>query len=175
MTKATPIKFEKNMCKVLDNEVITKMLVAIRRKNIYVIYTNDLDNDYELCLFSAKDECVMWYNRLGHVNAKNLSKITNQNLIFKLPRLTLSKNMVYNACYLGKHVRTPFKFKSVIKMASILQLLHLNLFGSIRMMSFKKKRYGLIIIGDFSRFIWVLFLATKDESFDALKNFAKKM
>ena len=38
-----------------------------------------------------------------------------------------------------------------------------------------RKRYGLVIIDEFSRFTWVLFFANKDEFFIAFKNFAKKV
>ena len=42
-------------------------------------------------------------------------------------------------------------------------------------MSLEKKRNGLIIVGDFSRFTWVLFLSNKVDSFEAFKNFFKNV
>ena len=42
-------------------------------------------------------------------------------------------------------------------------------------MSLGKKRYGLVVVDDFSGYTWVLFLANEDEAFHAFKNFAKKL
>ena len=161
------VKFEKDMCKVLDKEGSSEVLLVLIRNNVYVVYMNDLDKDFELCLFTVKDECVMWEKHLRHINTKHLVKIANQKMVSKLPKLTLSKDMFYNACSLVKHVRTSFKSKTIISMTFPLQLLYLDLFG--------KKRYGLVVVDDFSGYTWVLFLANKDEAFHTFKNFAKKL
>ena len=56
-----------------------------------------------------------------------------------------------------------------------LQLLHMDLFGSSRTSSFGGKYYCLVIVDDFSRFIWVIFLATKDEPFPLFTRLARKV
>jgi len=40
-------------------------------------------------------------------------------------------------------------------------------------MSLGGNYYGLIVIDDYSRFTWTLFIATKDEAYHAFKRFAK--
>nr|GEU97788.1 retrovirus-related Pol polyprotein from transposon TNT 1-94 [Tanacetum cinerariifolium] len=50
-------------------------------------------------------------------------------------------------------------------------LLHMDLFGSTFVKSLNKKNYCLVITDDYSRFTWVFFLATKDETSPTLKNF----
>ena len=45
-----------------------------------------------------------------------------------------------------------------------LQLLHMDLFGPINVMSMSKKRYALVIVDDYSKYTWVLFLHSKDET-----------
>ena len=42
------------------------------------------------------------------------------------------------------------------------------------MASFSKARYVLVIVDDYSRFTWVLFLHSKDEAFENFTSFAKK-
>ena len=79
------------MCKVLEKEGSTEVLLVRRRKNFYGIYTNDLDRDFEFCLFSMKDKCVTWHKRLRHANTKHLVKIANQKLVFELPKLICQK------------------------------------------------------------------------------------
>ncbi|GJR02289.1 putative ribonuclease H-like domain-containing protein [Tanacetum coccineum] len=49
--------------------------------------------------------------------------------------------------------------------------LHMDLFGPTFMSSLIHKRYCLVITDDYSRFTWVFFLATKDETSEILKNF----
>ena len=51
----------------------------------------------------------------------------------------------------------------------------MDLFGPTRAMSFRRKKYGLVIVDDFSRFIWVLFLTYKDETFEIFEKFCKRV
>ena len=45
-----------------------------------------------------------------------------------------------------------------------LQLLHMDLFGPVNVMSLSRKRYALVIVGNFSKYTWVLFLNSKDKT-----------
>nr|GEW57030.1 putative ribonuclease H-like domain-containing protein [Tanacetum cinerariifolium] len=49
--------------------------------------------------------------------------------------------------------------------------LHMDLFGTTFVKSLNKKLYCLVITDDYSRFTWVFFLATKDETTPILKTF----
>ncbi|GJV40451.1 putative ribonuclease H-like domain-containing protein [Tanacetum coccineum] len=51
-----------------------------------------------------------------------------------------------------------------------LELLHMDLFRPVSVESINKKRYCLVVTDDFSRFSWVFFLATKDETSEILCN-----
>ena len=51
-----------------------------------------------MCLFSTKDDHTLWHKCLEHVNAKHLTKLVNQNLVFGLPKLSFSKEIFYDAC-----------------------------------------------------------------------------
>ncbi|GJS42929.1 putative ribonuclease H-like domain-containing protein [Tanacetum coccineum] len=52
-----------------------------------------------------------------------------------------------------------------------LQMLHMDLFGQTSVRSINHKTYCLVVTDDFSRFSWVFFLATKDETSGILKTF----
>nr|GEW32973.1 hypothetical protein [Tanacetum cinerariifolium] len=52
-----------------------------------------------------------------------------------------------------------------------LQMLHMDLFGPTSVMSLNHKKYCLVLTNDFSRFSWVFFLASKDETRKVLKPF----
>nr|GEU37975.1 integrase, catalytic region, zinc finger, CCHC-type, peptidase aspartic, catalytic [Tanacetum cinerariifolium] len=49
-----------------------------------------------------------------------------------------------------------------------LYLLHMDLYGLMRVESFKGKNYILVIVDDYSRFTWVKILRSKDEAPDAI-------
>nr|GEU29328.1 putative ribonuclease H-like domain-containing protein [Tanacetum cinerariifolium] len=53
----------------------------------------------------------------------------------------------------------------------LINWLHMDLFGPTFVKRLNKKSYCLVITDDYSRFTWVFFLATKDETSSTLKNF----
>jgi hypothetical protein len=55
-----------------------------------------------------------------------------------------------------------------------LEMLHMNLFGSIAYISIDGNKYDLAIIDDYPRFTWVLFLQDKSETQEVLKKFLKR-
>ncbi|GJQ94274.1 retrovirus-related pol polyprotein from transposon TNT 1-94 [Tanacetum coccineum] len=54
-----------------------------------------------------------------------------------------------------------------------LYLLHMDLCGPMRVASINGKKYILVIVDDYSRFIWVKFIASKDEAPDFIIKFLK--
>jgi transposase InsO family protein len=55
-----------------------------------------------------------------------------------------------------------------------LEILHIDLFGLIAYISINGNKYGLIIVDDYSRFTWVLFLQGKSERQEMLKKFLRR-
>ena len=51
----------------------------------------------------------------------------------------------------------------------------MDLFGPMRTASFFGKRYYFFIVDDYSKFIWLLFLSTKDDTIHKFKVFSKKV
>ncbi|GJR02327.1 putative ribonuclease H-like domain-containing protein [Tanacetum coccineum] len=71
----------------------------------------------------------------------------------------------------GKQHIASCKTKTVRSISQPLQMLHMDLFGPIFEKSLMKKMYCLVVTDDYSRFSWVFFLATKDETSEILKAF----
>nr|GEW23095.1 hypothetical protein [Tanacetum cinerariifolium] len=92
-----------------------------------------------------------------------------------------SRHMTGNMSYLsdfeelnGEYVAFggyPKVTKAVSSVDQPLFRLHMDLFGHTFVKSLNKKSYYLVIIDDYSRFTWVFFLATKDETSHILKTF----
>nr|GEV35467.1 ribonuclease H-like domain-containing protein [Tanacetum cinerariifolium] len=96
------------------------------------------------------------------------------SLVFKLPdesqvllRVPRENNM-YNK---GKQHRASCKTKPVSSVDQPLYKLHMDLFGTTFVKSLNKKSYCLVVTDDYSRFTWVFFLATKNETSPILKTF----
>ncbi|GJR57472.1 putative ribonuclease H-like domain-containing protein [Tanacetum coccineum] len=75
------------------------------------------------------------------------------------------------ACKKGKQHKASCKTKLERTIRKPLELLHMDLFGPVSVESINKKRYCLVVIDDFSRFSWVFFLSTKDETTKILYKF----
>nr|GFA72828.1 hypothetical protein [Tanacetum cinerariifolium] len=71
----------------------------------------------------------------------------------------------------GKQHRASCKSKTVSSVDQLLFRLHMDLFRPTFVKSLSKKSYYLVITDDYSRFSWVFFLASKDETPSYLKTF----
>ncbi|GJX61006.1 putative ribonuclease H-like domain-containing protein [Tanacetum coccineum] len=121
------------------------------------------------------DESNKWHRRLGHVNFKNLNKLVKGNLVRGLPSKIFQNDHTCVACQKGKQHKASCKAKTVSSISQPLQLLHMDLFGPTSVRSLNHKTYCLVITDDFSRFSWVFFLRTKDETSGILKDFIRQI
>ncbi|GKD06436.1 retrovirus-related pol polyprotein from transposon TNT 1-94 [Tanacetum coccineum] len=71
----------------------------------------------------------------------------------------------------GKAKRSSFKTKTVPSLKGRLNLIHMDLCGPMRVASINGKKYILVIVDDYSRYTWTLFLRSKDETPEVLKDF----
>nr|GEY79786.1 Gag-Pol polyprotein [Tanacetum cinerariifolium] len=69
-----------------------------------------------------------------------------------------------SACAMGKSKKKTHKPKSEDTNQEKLYLLHMDLCGPMRVASINGKKYILVIVDDFSRFTWVKYLRSKDET-----------
>jgi len=51
------------------------------------------------------------------------------------------------------------------------ELLHIDLFGPVSTASLYESKYGLVIVDDYSRWSWIRFLKSKDDSYDVFSKF----
>jgi len=58
------------------------------------------------------------------------------------------------------------KPKNIVSTCRPLELLHIDLFGPVTTESINGKKYGLVIVDDYSRWTWVKFLRIKNEAYD---------
>nr|GEX18132.1 hypothetical protein [Tanacetum cinerariifolium] len=92
------------------------------------------------------------------------SPISKNDLISGLPKFKYAKEHLCPSCEQGKRKRCSHPPKPVPNSKQRLHLLHMDLCGPMRVASINGKRYVLVIVDDYSRYTWVHFLKTKDET-----------
>ncbi|GKB46397.1 putative ribonuclease H-like domain-containing protein, partial [Tanacetum coccineum] len=129
------------------------------------------------CLIAkaTSDESRMWHRRLGHINFKNLNKLVKGNLVRGLPSKVFRNDHTCVACHKGKQHRASCKAKLERLITKPLHTLHMDLFGPTSVKSINHASYCLVITDDCTRFSWVFFLASKDETSGILQNFIRQI
>jgi hypothetical protein len=104
---------------------------------------------------------------------KNLHKLLKGEHILGLTNVHLEKDRICSACQAGKQVGVLHPHKNIIMTERPLELLHMDLFGSIAYISIDRSKYCLMIVDDYSRFTWVFFLQEKSQTQETLKRFLR--
>jgi len=172
--KGYRVIFESSKClieNVCNNEVV---FLGDRSENVYTIDIEKLTCKNQ-CLSALNDDSWLWHRRLGHASMHLLSKLSKKEVVRGLPNLPFQKDKICDACQFGKQVRSSFKSILEISTTRPLQLLHMDLFGPSRTTSLGGKHYAFVIVDDFSRYTWVIFLATKEEALKTFSYFCKRV
>ncbi|GJU64529.1 putative ribonuclease H-like domain-containing protein [Tanacetum coccineum] len=149
-----------------------------REDNMYSFDMKNIVPKESLTCLVAKatsDESMLWHKRLGHINFKNINKLVKENLVRGLPLKCFENDQTCVACLKGKQHRASCKSKVLNPITKPLFMLHMDLFGLTFMSNLMHKKYCLVVSDDYSKFTWVFFLATKDETSEILKNFIKEI
>ncbi|GJU69822.1 putative ribonuclease H-like domain-containing protein [Tanacetum coccineum] len=176
--KKNSVLFTESECLILSPsfKLLDESQVVLRAPRKDGVYSLDLKNIVPsggiTCLYAnaTADESKLWHRRLGHVNFKNINKLVKGHLVRGLPSKVFVNDHTCVACKKGKQHKASCKAKLDRIIRKPLELLHMDLFGPVSIESINKKRYCLVVTDDFSRFSWVFFLATKDETSEILCN-----
>ena len=163
------VVFESSKCSIENVSTNEVIFLGVRKDNVYVIDVDSFDSKNK-CLTVMNDNSWLWHRRLGHASMDSISKLVRKDLVIGLPSIPFVKDKLCDACQFGKQIKTSFHSKKEISTTRPLQLLHIDLFGPSRIASLGGKYYAFVIVDDFSRFTWVIFLTLKS---DVLENFVK--
>ncbi|GJX04090.1 putative ribonuclease H-like domain-containing protein [Tanacetum coccineum] len=150
------------------------LLKVPRKNNMYSVDMKNIVPKESLTCLVAKatlDESMLWHRRLGHVKFKTINKLVKENLVRGLPTKHFENDQTCVACLKGKQHKASCKSKIQNSITQPLFMLHMDLFGLTFVSSLMNKKYCLVVTDDYSRFTWVFFLATKDETSGILKSF----
>ncbi|GJV85111.1 retrovirus-related pol polyprotein from transposon TNT 1-94 [Tanacetum coccineum] len=143
--------------------------------NLYTISIQETTSTTLIC-FMAKaspTQAWLWHRRLSYVNFDYLNLLSKKDVVIGLPKLKYVKDQLCSSCEISKAKRSSFKRKDVPSSKGRLNLLHMDLCGPMRVASIYRKKYILVIVYDYSRYTWTLFLRSKDETPKVLIDFLK--
>ncbi|GKB76450.1 retrovirus-related pol polyprotein from transposon TNT 1-94, partial [Tanacetum coccineum] len=133
------------------------------------------NGDLEVCLMSkvSLTKSWLWHRRLSHLKCATINQLAKHDMVVGLPKFKYDKDHLCSACEKGKSKQAILKPKSVTSTNKRLQLLHMDLCGLMRMERINGMRYILVIFDDYSRYMWVYFLRSKDEASEMIKNITR--
>ncbi|GJX96155.1 retrovirus-related pol polyprotein from transposon TNT 1-94 [Tanacetum coccineum] len=139
------VAFRKSTCFVRDLQG-NDLLTGNHGTDIYIISLQETTSSTPICLMAkaSPTQAWLWHQILSHLNFDYINLLSKKDVVIGLPKLN-SKGR--------------------------LNLLHMDLCGPMRVASINGKKYILVIVDDYSRYTWTLFLRSKDETLEVLKDF----
>nr|GFC40463.1 retrovirus-related Pol polyprotein from transposon TNT 1-94 [Tanacetum cinerariifolium] len=113
----------------------------------------------------------LWHRRISHLNFDYINLLSKKDVVIGLPKLKYVKDQLCSSCEVSKAKRSSFKTKTVPSFKGRLNLLHMDLYGPMRVASINRRKYILVIVDDYPRYTWTLFLSSKDKTPEVLKDF----
>lgn len=132
---------------------------------------------YYLCLFSetsvnaahTESQSELWHKRFCHLHEQGLKKLSREKLV---SGIDVNDDLSFcESCVFGKQCRVPFPKKSVKRAEAPLEIVHSDVCGKVSSPSFSGCQYFLTFIDDYTHYVWVYVLKTKDQVFDKFKEF----
>nr|GFA02108.1 retrovirus-related Pol polyprotein from transposon TNT 1-94 [Tanacetum cinerariifolium] len=159
------VTFRKHSCYVQDTDGV-ELIKGSRESNLYNISVEDIMKSSLIRLLSkaSKNKSWLWHRRLNHLNFGTINDLGRKDLVRGLPRLKFEKYHLCSACQLGKSKKHTHKPKTKKTNLEVLNTLHMDLCGLMRVQTINGKKYILVIVDDYSRFTWVKILRLKDET-----------
>ena len=160
------VHFDKEKCLISHKKDAKPALHGVRKGNLYVADMNSGNKDEVNCFYAkaSSDESWLWHKKLSHLNFKTMNSLVKRELVRGLPQMEFTQEGLCEACQKGKSKKASHRSTDTSSITEPLQLLHMDLFGPVNVMSMSKKRYALVIVDDYSKYTWVLFLHSKDET-----------
>ncbi|GKB05267.1 putative ribonuclease H-like domain-containing protein [Tanacetum coccineum] len=148
------VAFRKHTCFVRDLDGVD-LIKGSHGTNLYTISVEDMMRSSSICLLSkaSKNKSWLWHRRLNHLNFGTLNDLARKDLVRGLPLLKFEKDHLCLACQLRKSRKATHKPKTINTIIEVLHTRHMDLCGPLRAQSISGKKYILVIVDDYSRFM----------------------
>ena len=125
----------------------------------------------ETAALATNQNIDLWHQRLGHLNAQQLSELARRNMS---TGASIPKNAYMSfceGCVEGKMHRKSFNSVGEIRSSRRLQLIHSDVCGPMQTPSLGGCKYFVTFIDDFTRCCKVYFMKHKSEVLEKFKDF----
>ena len=123
-----------------------------------------------MCSSDLSEQSTLWHQRMGHASLHLLDKLEKKNLVRGIPTIKPHDMNSCTECSKGKQTKVRFPPTLFVSTNSPLDLIHMDLCGPMRVQSRGGNRYILVLVDDFTRFTWSLFLKSKDQAFESFSS-----
>lgn len=148
------------------NRLIMKVQRSKNRLYKIVLHTTQ-----PVCLSSRLDDTSwLWHARLGHVNFRVIEAMVEKGMVQGVPKIH-HPTQVCEGCLIAKQTRQSYPQEAQWQAGNPLELVHADLCGPITPQTSAGNRYFLLFVDDYSRYMWVFMIKTKDEVFQTFKKF----
>ncbi|GKE63314.1 retrovirus-related pol polyprotein from transposon TNT 1-94 [Tanacetum coccineum] len=168
------VSFRKSTC-YIRNLKRNDLLTGSRGTDLYSITLQDTSTPNPICLMAkaTSSQAWLWHRRLSHLNFDTINLLSKNDIVIGLPKLKFVKDHLCSSCELRKAKRKSFYTKTTSSSKRRLQLLHMDLYGPMRVQNINGKKYVLVIVDDYSRYTWTHFLRSKDETPEVFIDFLR--
>ncbi|GKD69794.1 retrovirus-related pol polyprotein from transposon TNT 1-94, partial [Tanacetum coccineum] len=135
------VAFRQHTCFIYNLEGVD-LLTRSRGNNMFTLSLRDMMVSSLICLLSkaSKTKSWLWHRRLSHLNFGAINHLARHGLVRGIPKLKFEKDHLFSACAMGKSKKKPHKPKSEDTNQEKLYLLHMDLYGPMRIASVNGKK-----------------------------------
>ena len=104
-----------------------------------------------------------------------MNSLVKRELVRGIPNMEFCQEGLCESCQKGKSKRAIHRSIEMSSITEPLQLTHMDLPSPVNFISISRKQYTLIMVDDFSKYTWVLFIHSKDETPQLIINHINKI
>ncbi|GJU42722.1 integrase, catalytic region, zinc finger, CCHC-type containing protein [Tanacetum coccineum] len=150
------VAIHSNTCYVPNLEG-NDLLIGSRDSNLYNISIFEMETYSLVCLMyrATLTKSWLWHRRLSKLNFCTINQLTSKDLVNEILKFKYNKDHLCSACEQGKSKKASLLSKLVRSTESKLKMLHMDLYGRVRVASINGKKYILVIVDDYSWYTWL--------------------
>lgn len=163
--KGYQVHFHRDEAFIMDGK--NEVCRATRKGNLYFINSIDSVNSAE----EKIGEIDLWHQKLGHLNEHDLKLLADTKGAHGIEIKKGQRLSTCAVCLSEKQTRNSFSSRGDNRTSELLEVVHSDVCGPMRVNSHSNARYFVTFIDDYSRYCEVHFLKQKSDVLGAFKKF----
>jgi hypothetical protein len=166
--KGSTVIFENNKVYILDKDG-KEIMIGQKRNHLYYV-REILDKKGETAAASmniSRTKIQEWHEKFGHINEQQLKELARSNEVYGL-NIGCNEHLINcSICLKAKQTRKSFSRNVSHKKETLLELIHTDICGPMRVNSIGGSRYFITFIDDKSGWCEIYFIKKKSEAASA--------